>query len=68
MRGISMGGCTPQDLVRLKRETGTTLSYAGLAKRAEYLGYAREGAFDSVKWKKLEEELYGPPFYKRHRR
>jgi Zn-dependent peptidase ImmA (M78 family) len=35
--------CTAEILVRLKRSTQTTLSYAGLAKRAEFLGLAPTG-------------------------
>ena len=41
--GISMGGCNPEAIVRLKRNTRTTLSYAGLVKRAEFLGIAAPG-------------------------
>jgi hypothetical protein len=69
--GVAEGGCTAEALVWLKRETATTLSYAGLAKRAEFLGYARAGSLAKVRWKKLEEELFGEPLYKkllRHRR
>lgn len=38
--GIKRGGCLPETLVRLKHETGTTLSYAGLAIKAERLWFA----------------------------
>ncbi len=62
---IDKGACTPQVLVHLKRETRTTLSYAGLAKRAEFLGFAERGSLANVKWKKLEEQLFGEPLYKR---
>jgi Zn-dependent peptidase ImmA (M78 family) len=63
-RGIAMGGCTSEVIVRLKRETRTTLSYAGLVKRAEFLGFATPGVLQGVKWKKLEESIFGLPFYK----
>lgn len=66
--GISRGACTPEVLVRLKRETQTRLSYAGLAKRAEFLRFAPSGSFAKVKWKKLEEQIYGEPVYKQIRR
>jgi len=66
--GIQPGACTPNVLVRLKRETRTTLSYAALVKRATFSGFAAEGSLKGVKWKKLEEEIYGVPFYKRFRR
>ena len=63
-KGIALGHCTPDAIVRLKRETQTTLSYAGLAKRATFLGFAPSGSLDGVRWKKLEEEIYGEPLYK----
>jgi len=62
--GIGEGECTPEALVQLKHETRTTLSYAGLAKRAEFLRLAPAGSLASVKWKKLEERIYGEPLYK----
>src|ERR1044072_5499083 len=42
MRVLRVGRdqCLPRTLVQLKRETRTTLSYAGLAIKAERLGYA----------------------------
>ena len=49
-------------IIDLKRETGTTLSYAGLSKRGERLGYAATGSLIQTKWKKLEESYYGKPF------
>ena len=62
--GVTMGSCTPQHIVTLKRETQTTLSYAGLAKRAEFLGLAPQNSLAKIAWKKLEESIYGVPFYK----
>jgi Zn-dependent peptidase ImmA (M78 family) len=63
--GVRKPNCRPEDLVQLKVETRTTLSYAGLAKRCEFLGYGPRGAFAKVRWKNLEESLYGEPVYKR---
>jgi Zn-dependent peptidase ImmA (M78 family) len=54
-----------QAIIKMKRETGTTLSYMGLSKRGERLGYAQRGELLGTKWKKLEEAYYGVPFYKR---
>jgi Zn-dependent peptidase ImmA (M78 family) len=62
--GVMQGSCTAQHLVKLKRETQTTLSYAGLAKRAEFLGLAPQKLLAKVAWKKLEESIYGVPIYK----
>ena len=57
--------CSPKEIVDVKRTTGTTLSYTGLAKRAEFFGLVAKGSLAKVQWKKLEEEIYGVPFYKR---
>lgn len=62
--GIGAGMCGPEALVQLKHETGTTLSYAGLAKRAEFLGFAARGSLSHVKWRAVEESIYGKPIYK----
>lgn len=68
-RGVVRGQCTASDLVRLKCETKTTLSYAGLAIKTERLQFAANGSLTGFKgWKKLEEELYGVPFYKKRAR
>jgi len=62
--GVKEGLCTPHHIVTLKRSTGTTLSYAGLAKRAEFLGLALRNSLANVAWKKLEEQTFGIPLYK----
>lgn len=52
-------------IIQTKRDTGTTLSYLGMAKRAERLGYAERGSLTSTKWKKLEELHFGVPSFRR---
>jgi Zn-dependent peptidase ImmA (M78 family) len=63
--GVRAGSCQAADLVRLKHESQTTLSYAGLAKRAVFFQFAPKGSFDKVQWQKIEASIYGIPFYKR---
>ena len=47
--------CLPKTLVQLKRKTRTTLSYAGLAIKAERLGYAPACSLTKIKtWRKFE--------------
>jgi Zn-dependent peptidase ImmA (M78 family) len=61
MRQMSIGTnqCLPQTLVELKHRTRTTLSYAGLAIKAERLHFAPPSSLTRVKtWRKLER-LYG---------
>lgn len=51
--------CLPHTLVELKHTTRTTLSYAGLAIKAERLRFAPANSLTKVKtWRKLER-LYG---------
>jgi len=51
--------CLPKTLVQLKLKTRTTLSYAGLAIKAERLGYAPPCSLTKIKtWRKLED-LFG---------
>lgn len=64
LMGVTRGACTPEHLVRLKHDTQTTLSYSGLAKRCEFMGFSQPGSLARIRWKKLEEEIYGPPIYK----
>ncbi|HEY0724805.1 MAG TPA: ImmA/IrrE family metallo-endopeptidase [Pyrinomonadaceae bacterium] len=59
--GIRMNQCLPKDLVRLKRQTGTTLSYAGLAIKAERLGFAPSHSLTTIKTWRRFEALYSPP-------
>jgi len=58
----------PEDLVRLKATTKTTMSYAALVKRATRLGLAPAGVLNGIQWKKLEEKIFGEPIYKRVQR
>lgn len=67
-RGIGRECCTPEMIVRLKRETRTTLSYQGLVWRANFFHFAKPGALEDIQWKKLEEKMYGEPPYKRRLR
>ncbi len=61
MRVLRVGRdqCLPRTLVQLKLKTRTTLSYAGLAIKAERLGYAPACSLTRIKtWRKLES-IYG---------
>jgi Zn-dependent peptidase ImmA (M78 family) len=62
---VEPGRCTAETLVRLKGQTQTTMSYTALAKRAYFLKVASAGSLSRVKWKLLEEQIFGEPVYKR---
>jgi Zn-dependent peptidase ImmA (M78 family) len=56
---VGTNQCLPRTLVCLKQKTRTTLSYAGLAIKAERLGYAPPRSLTKIKtWRKFEE-IYG---------
>jgi len=65
---ITRGHVQSRAVINLKRETRTTMSYAALVKRLEFLGFIDPGMFAKIRWKKLEEEIYGEPLYKRLQR
>jgi Zn-dependent peptidase ImmA (M78 family) len=59
--GIRANQCLPKTLIQLKRQTGTTLSYAGLAIKAEWLGFAPSHSLTTIKtWRRLEA-IHSPP-------
>jgi Zn-dependent peptidase ImmA (M78 family) len=62
--GILKGGCSVEDVVRLKRSTSACVSYQFLQKRLVRLGFAPADRLKKVQFTKLEERLYGVPIYK----
>jgi Zn-dependent peptidase ImmA (M78 family) len=60
--GVSTWG--PEDVVRLKCGTPAKISYMFVQKRLERLGVVERGAFAAVRFKKLEEQMYGVPGWK----
>ena len=55
------------DVVEVKRNCKAKVSYRYLCKRLERLGLVNPGQFDGVQFQKLEDKLYGVPFYRRRR-
>jgi Zn-dependent peptidase ImmA (M78 family) len=54
----------PEDVVTLKRNCKARVSYRFLCKRLERLGVIVPGQFDAVQFKKLEDQIFGIPFYR----
>ena len=54
-----------EDVVRLKRNCKAIVSYRFLCKRLEHLELIGRGAFDVVKFQKLEDKMYGVPYHRR---
>jgi hypothetical protein len=62
--GVIKGHCTQSDLVVLKHESGTSLSYTGIRKRAINFGYALP-TLPNKGWEKIEYSIYGLPYHLR---
>jgi Zn-dependent peptidase ImmA (M78 family) len=55
------------DVVEVKRSCKAKVSYRYICKRLERLGLVSSGQFDGVQFHKLEDQIYGVPFYRRRR-
>jgi Zn-dependent peptidase ImmA (M78 family) len=54
-------------VVEVKRSCKAKVSYTFICKRLERLGCITSGQFGGVQFQKLEEQIYGVPFYRRRR-
>ena len=62
--GINKSNCTPEELVKFKKKCPAKVSYQFLVKRFEWLRLCQKGEYKSIQFNKLEEKIYGKPFYK----
>jgi Zn-dependent peptidase ImmA (M78 family) len=58
------GPWVAEDIVRFKKTCGARVSYTFIQKRLELFSFIIPGQFRTVQFKKLEEHMYGVPFYK----
>jgi len=63
--GVTMW--TPENVVILKRQCKANVSYQFICKRLEWLRLIPPKQFDKVQFQKLEERMFGTPFYRRRR-
>jgi hypothetical protein len=59
--GVGLGRCSAEDIVRLKHDTETTLSYSSLAKRAGIMRFAPPCSLARIRWTALAEKMFGEP-------
>lgn len=62
--GLQVSCWTPEDVVEFKRMCSAKVSYTFICKRLGRFGLIEPRQFDGVKFKKLEEQMYGVPFYR----
>jgi len=55
----------PADIVSVKQACTAKVSYKFICKRLERLGRITPGQFDGVQFQKLEDQMFGVPFYRR---
>lgn len=62
--GITKDNCKETSVLKIKHVTSAPISYRFIVKRLERFRFIPLGTFKDTKFKKLEEEVYGVPFYK----
>lgn len=67
IRVLGITTWTPEHIVQLKRHCKAKVSYTYLRKRLEWLHLIARSEFEGVQFRKLEERMYGEPFYRRSR-
>lgn len=61
--GINAQTCTKEMIVDFKRACPVCISYMFVVKRFERFEFCPREAYKDIQFQKLEEEMYGPPFY-----
>lgn len=66
--GLKQKSCAPEHIVRFKRQISVPVSYTFIRKRLEWFKIIERGEFSNIKFRNLEYELFGVPYYLRRRR
>jgi Zn-dependent peptidase ImmA (M78 family) len=62
--GLEAGSVKAEQVVHFKRACPAPVSYRFIWKRLAFLGYVPADAFRGIQFPKLEERMFGVPFYK----
>lgn len=65
---LAISNWQAEDIVRFKRGCKAKVSYTFICKRLEWLGLIAPGRFAGTRFQKLEEQMFGVPFYRQRRR
>lgn len=65
--GLNVATCSPENIVRFKTAYQVPVSYTFILKRLKRLRVVVDSSYDKVQFKKIEEAIYGIPFYRRGR-
>jgi len=61
---VTRESCTKEKVVEIKRAGPAIVSYQFIVKRLDWFGLCESTQFKRVHFKKLEEQMFGPPIYK----
>jgi Zn-dependent peptidase ImmA (M78 family) len=61
---LNLSFSDPSDVVTLKDACKAKVSYKFICKRLERLGHTSPGQFDGVQFQKLQDQMFGVPFYR----
>jgi Zn-dependent peptidase ImmA (M78 family) len=64
IKALTVSSWTPDNVVYLKRQTKAKVSYRFICKRLERLNLIIKGQHDRVQFRKLEEKMFGVPYWK----
>ena len=67
LAGLKISSWRVEDVVVFKRNCKAKVSYTFICKRLERLGLILPNEFDRVQFKKLEDAMFGIPFYRQRR-
>jgi Zn-dependent peptidase ImmA (M78 family) len=62
--GLTAETCNPTEIVKFKKACPANISYLFIVKRFERRGLCRKDEYAHVQFQKLEEKIFGVPFYK----
>ncbi len=63
--GITSKNFSPELLISFKRQAGVNVSYSFLKKRVQFHRLATPDQLQHIQFQKLEEEIYGKPYWKK---
>lgn len=63
--GLDANSCSPEGIVRFKCSHTVPVSYKFVVKRLKRLQIINDNSYDKVKFRNLQDAIYGKPFYRR---
>ena len=65
--GLKNGNCSEEDIVRFRKHVNIPVSYTFIRKRLEWFRIIEKGQYEKTKFKLIEYQIFGKPYYLRFR-